>query len=191
MAQKILSERSHLDDEKRTIAMTNKGMALLSGNIFCAHCGCRLATNHNLQRKLEQDLQKNKKQLETLRIEIAKVLTGDSIFTQEDLTLGLQKLKNDIAEAEEKLSQLRDEDAQKKAVAGNVIPAYQQFKTWAEEFEDASFEAKKMIANQLFKRVEVSKGYKLNIELNLSYQQFLEGWSSTQWTATGGIDAIA
>ena len=145
-----------------------------------------MAANHNLQRKLEQDLQKNKKQLETLRIEIAKVLTGDSIFTQEDLTLGLQKLKNDIAEAEEKLSQLRDEDAQKKAVAGNVIPAYQQFKTWAEEFEDASFEAKKMIANQLFKRVEVSKGYKLNIELNLTYQQFLEGW-----TATGGIDAIA
>ena len=265
MAQKILSERSHLDDEKRTIAMTNKGMALLSGNIFCAHCGCRLATsrhkeeytrkdgtvtkteygryvcyhrsrrlndcdgaaaynadkidkaiitlmrdifskisgcpeeekiqsaynkmmaaNHNLQRKLEQDLQKNKKQLETLRIEIAKVLIGDSIFTQEDLTLGLQKLKNDIAEAEEKLSQLRDEDAQKKAVAGSVIPAYQQFKTWAEEFDDASFEAKKMIANQLFKRVEVSKGYKLNIELNLTYQQFLEGW-----TATGGIDAIA
>lgn len=265
MAQKILSERSHLDDEKRTIAMTNKGMALLSGNIFCAHCGCRLATsrhkeeytckdgtvtkteygryvcyhrsrrlndcdgaaaynadkidkaimtlmrdvfskisgcpeeekiqsaynkmmaaNHNLQRKLEQDLQKSKKQLETLRIKIAKVLTGDSIFTQEDLTLGLQKLKNDIAEAEEKLSQLRDEDAQKKAVAGNVIPAYQQFKTWAEEFEDASFEAKKMIANQLFKRVEVSKRYKLNIELNLTYQQFLEGW-----TGAGGIDAIA
>ena len=67
-----------------------------------------------------------------------------------------------------------------------VIPAYQQFKTWAEEFEDASFEAKKMIANQLFKRVEVSKGYKLNIELNLTYQQFLEGW-----TGAGGIDAIA
>ena len=265
MAQKILAERAHKSDEKRTIAMRNQGMTLLSGNIFCGHCGCRLATsrykesyrrkdgtvseveygryicyhrsrglndcdgattykadkidkavielmhnvfskisgcpeeekiksaynrmmaaNHNLQQKLEQDLQKKQKQLEALRSEIAKVLEGESIFTQEDLTSSLQNLKAEIADCEEKLSQLKNEDLQKKETANSIIPAYQQFKTWADEFDDASFEAKKMIANQLFKRVEVRKGYQLNIELNITYKQFLEGW-----TANGVIDAIA
>ena len=42
--QTILTERAHESDDKRTIAMTNKGRALLNGNVFCAHCGCRLAT---------------------------------------------------------------------------------------------------------------------------------------------------
>jgi len=145
-----------------------------------------MAANHSMQRTLEQELQKSRKQLEVLRTEIGKVLAGESIFTQEDLTISLQKLKTDIADYEERLKQLKDEDLQKKEVANSVIPAYQQFKTWANEFDDASFETKKMIASQLIKRVEVSKGYRLNIELNITYQQFLEGW-----TATSKIDAIA
>ena len=49
-----------------------------------------------------------------------------------------------------------------------------------------SFEAKKMIACQLIKRVEVRQGYILNIELNLTYQQFLEGWDAAE-----SINAIA
>ena len=170
----------------------------LMRNIFSKVSGCpeedkiqsaynkMMAANHAMQRTLEQNLEKSKKQLEVMRIEIGKVLAGDSIFTQEDLTLGLQKLKTDIAEYEEKLRQLKDEDLQKKEAANSVIPAYKQFKTWAEEFEDASFEAKKMIACQLIKRVEVRQGYILNIELNLTYQQFLEGWDATET-----IDAIA
>ena len=47
--QQILDERAHRLDEKRTVAMTNKGRALLSGNVFCAHCGCRLATSRNVE----------------------------------------------------------------------------------------------------------------------------------------------
>jgi len=36
-------------------------------------------------------------------------------------------------------------------------------------------EVKKMIANYIIKRVNVSKGYELDIELNLNIQQFLNG----------------
>ena len=43
--QQILDERANRVDDKRTVAMSNKGKALLSGNVFCAHCGCRLATS--------------------------------------------------------------------------------------------------------------------------------------------------
>ena len=35
-----------------------------------------------------------------------------------------------------------------------VTPAYKQFKSWAEEFDSATMEQKKMIACQLLKRVE-------------------------------------
>ena len=43
-AYKILKERSKKREERNSIAFTTKGKALLSGNIYCAHCGARLYT---------------------------------------------------------------------------------------------------------------------------------------------------
>ena len=40
----ILKQRNHCNEEKRHIAMRTKGQAMISGNIFCAHCGGRLTT---------------------------------------------------------------------------------------------------------------------------------------------------
>lgn len=40
--QKILDQRMVKNEEKRSIARTTKGRTLLSGNIFCGHCGGRL-----------------------------------------------------------------------------------------------------------------------------------------------------
>ena len=253
--QEILRQRTKSNDEKRTIAMSNKGKALLSGNIFCAHCGCRLATsrykesyikrdgtssgieypryvcyhrsrglndcdgastynaekvdnavmsimrnifsnisgcpeeekiqeayrnamstNHAMQKKLEFELQKNRKQLEVLRGEISKSLTGESIYSSEDLSIALDKLKSRIAEDEETLEKLKTEDDQKKLLADSIMPAYRQFRSWAEEFEDASLETKKMIACQLFSRVEVGKGYKIKVTMNMTYRQFVSEW---------------
>ena len=253
--QEILRQRTKSNDEKRTIAMSNKGKALLSGNIFCAHCDCRLATsrykesyikrdgtnsgieypryvcyhrsrglndcdgastynaekvdsavmsimrrifanisgcpeeekiqtayrnamstNHAMQKKLEFELQKNKKQLEVLRSEISKSLTGESIYSSEDLSIALDKLKSRIIEDEETLEKLKTEDDQKKLLADSVMPAYRQFRSWAEEFEDASLETKKMIACQLFSRVEVGKGYRIKVTMNMTYRQFVSEW---------------
>ncbi len=35
---------------------------------------------------------------------------------------------------------------------------------------------KKMIASQLFSRVEIGKGYKIHLEMNMTYRQFCEDW---------------
>ena len=40
----ILEQRNNANEEKRHIALQTKGQAMLSGNIFCAHCGGRLTT---------------------------------------------------------------------------------------------------------------------------------------------------
>ena len=36
-------------------------------------------------------------------------------------------------------------------------------------------EAKKMIVNQLIKRVDVGRNYQVNITFNFSYEQFIHG----------------
>lgn len=62
----------------------------------------------------------------------------------------------------------------------SVMPAYKKFKSWAEEFDAASLDQKKMIACQLFDRIELGKGYALNIKVNVSYEQFCEDWQNCE-----------
>lgn len=50
---------------------------------------------------------------------------------------------------------------------------YDQFQSWAEEFEEASLEQKKMIICQFIREINVSRGYELDIVLDINYEQFL------------------
>ncbi len=52
---------------------------------------------------------------------------------------------------------------------------YNQFLSWADEFQNSTLEQRKMIACQLIRCVKVSRGYNVNIEFDMNYQQFCEG----------------
>lgn len=255
-AQRILDQRGKIDIEKRHISMNTKGKAMLSGNVFCAHCGgamvtwryqdrymrkngteysvdatkylcyhrsrkineCtgqatykvekidemvsdvmrqlfsvmkgapnkeklnaklnkRLTGIYSIKRKLLNEYEKYKKQLESLQLEIAKTLTGDSLYSPEDLKVAITTTKNKVEETEKKIAELDIEREQQKNTVTTIFMEYNQFKSWAEEFETASLEQKKMIACQLFSRIELEKGYKLHFTLNMSYEQFLKEWN--------------
>ena len=253
--QEILEQRYYKNQEKRTVALRNNGRNLLAGNIYCAHCGCRLANSRRLysniknngtvvnkdqgiyvcyhksrglndcdgastylsekidtavmetlrfifsniagcpeeekikeayrqsvalnkaeQVKLEISIKKNSEQLEILRLEIGKVLTGESNFTSEDLAKNINSLKEILEADNKRLIELQKEENEKHNASNNIIPAYRQFRTWAIEFEDAPLKVKKMITNQIFSRVEVAKGYKIRYVMNMTYGQFCEEW---------------
>lgn len=103
-------------------------------NIFASMSGCpeeekiqsaykkMMEKNHRLQQKTELSLQKNRKQLETLRLEIAKVLAGESIYTEDDISVALNTVKAKIDEDEKLLQKLKDEDSQKKAISDGGFP---------------------------------------------------------------------
>ncbi len=252
----ILEQRNNANEEKRHIAMQTKSAAMLSGNVFCAHCGGRMTTmrykdsytradgsvyavdqlkyccyhkarklvecdgrvtyqadqvdekvcrlmqklfssmagapeedriqemfkrqmagNRAKQRKLEMELRKSRTQLDKLQLEIGKSLTGDSVYTAEDLSQAIGTLKTRISDSEKELSSLKEEEARKKQGVDKISPAYNQFKSWAEEFDAASMEEKKMIAGHLFNRIEVDREYNITVEMNMTYQQFCAEWA--------------
>ena len=253
--QYIINQRGLLDTEKREIALSTKGKALLSGNVFCSHCGGRITTIHykhrrirkdgsayvdekikyscyhksrklcecegqtsydaeridqtvidlikqlfskmksapdeiylqqifkqhiagnkTNQKKMEIDIQKSTKELENLQREIGKAIIGESVFTAEDLSLAIQSMKEHIIESQSKLSALLEEETNGAQALEKIKPAYMQFKSWAEEFDAATLEQKKMIVSNLFRRIEIGKDYQIRIVLNITYQQFCEEW---------------
>ena len=52
---------------------------------------------------------------------------------------------------------------------------YDELISYADLYDSASFEAKKMIVNQLIRRVDVYRGYQLNITFNFDLTPYIEG----------------
>ena len=98
------------------------------------------------------------------------------MYSPEQLSAAINSITAKIDEANLQLEAVRNEMAGKKASMEKVKPAYERFSGWAEEFRLASTERKKMIISQLVSRIEISKGYKINIALDLEYERFCEGW---------------
>ena len=256
-AQEILDQRSNTFNDKRTIARQTKSKNLLSGIMFCGHCGGRLtsmvyrekytrkdgsiydrsqlkylcyhksrglckcdgqstyiaekvdnvvcelihkmfenikespdedsvqqrinkemSSNKAKRTKLNLELTKNGKQLEKLQDEIALTLTGDSVYTSEQLSSAIKTVENRIVSLKYQIEQLQNEAKDKKASLERIRPMFEKFVSWAQEFDDCTLEQKKMIISRLVRRIEIFKDYEINVELNMDYKQFCKDWDA-------------
>jgi len=125
------------------------------------------------KREAEQKSKKRKKDLTLLTSEISKSLMGESAFTPDLLSMAVDNAKTELQEIEDKLVQLNYELDNSQGVIRKLNLYYEQFRGWAEEFEDASLEQRKMIVCQLVREINVSRGYELDIVLDLNYRRFL------------------
>ena len=250
-AQHILEQRSVKNEKKQHIARTTKGKTLLSGNIYCAHCGSHLSASSYYEKytlvdgkkvgttkeryvcyhktrklndctgqsvyvaaridkeitdlvknylnrikdvpqekalkiqyekqlkeqkaklkQLQSLMQKKENQLKELSVEVAKALTGESKIALDVLSMSIDTVKNEIAQFSTQINDCEAALNNKADVISKLEYYYSQFKGWASEFDTATPEQKKMIICQLFKEIRVGRGYKIDVEMNISYQQF-------------------
>lgn len=111
-------------------------------------------------------------ELETLRGEVIKSIRGESAFPPE-------LLNSLIKEAEEKCTEAKAhyDAAQKACGEGETIlkelkEQYNDIIQWAQMYDHGSPEAKKMVVNNLIRRIEVYRGYKLHVDFNVAVEQF-------------------
>lgn len=254
--QHILVQRSAKNEEKQHIARTTKGKTLLSGNIYCAHCGSHLissganekyvrkdgtigvsstlryicyhrtrrlndcdgqsvysakrvesavlavvnqylnaikltpkdkaleiryrkaiAEKHKIKNELTEQKELLQKRLSELSIEVGKCLSGENKFPADILAMAINSTKEEMSETERQLRECECDLEQQTDMIDKLDYYYQQFITWADEFDKASLEQRKMIICQLIDEIKVGRGYEISIEFNVSYGQFLGGES--------------
>ncbi len=90
----------------------------------------------------------------------------------------IKTLKTKISANEKKLTEVDGEIEKQSHSLEKVGSMYNSFLGWANEFDSAPIEQQKMIAGQLIRRVELDKGYKINIEFNMDYEQFCREWTA-------------
>ena len=252
-AQDILKARSYKSKEKNNIARYTKASSMLSGTLYCAHCGMKLnatsyvdhyttkdGVRHESPRRfryicsgkamkrnecdgqsayvaykvdsqvieflrecfsrikitarevaleskfktqmtdirrqikdLEKDSESQKEKLRDLTEEIADALIGNSKFTPDILSMAIEKCKQKIVDNNAEIQELRERLENQQEELAKIDYYYSQFVSWADEFDKASLERKRMIADELLSEISVGKGYEVKILMNATYQQFM------------------
>jgi len=258
-AQEIMNNRSQKKATEHTVPLNTKGKALLSGNVYCGHCGSKLTlttsgkhrtladgtvnnskriryvcygktrkqtdcngqtgyTMHILddiidkivhsifekmkgipkddiitvryseeleQRKarlsvLKNDYAKEIENLNILKAEVVKCIRGESKFSQEMLSGLISDYEAECNRLLDLCSNAEKEVNDSKTVLTELSESYDELISWAELYDNAEFEMKKMIVNCLIRRVEVYSNYKIKIDFNFDFQQFIEGIDSIE-----------
>lgn len=253
-AQHIRVSRSKDYEATRTVPRNIAGNSLLSGNVFCGHCGARLTLTTNgkrypckddpnrivkrvryicygktrkqtecdgqtgytasvldgiidklirqifermraiskseivgvrYQEKMKErkallqavraDYNKASADLAMLKAEVVKSLRGESSFSQDLLVSLIADSETNCLKVKEQLDAAQAAYDEGQAVMASLNAQYDDIISWADMYDTASLEAKKMIVNCLIKRIEVYRDYKLHIDFNIDFEQFSLG----------------
>lgn len=101
-----------------------------------------------------------------------RVIDGTSKFSDEMLARLIARTEAELQQEKQNYEELC-RGLQTKETVSDIRTYYRDFLGWANEFDCASLPRKRAILSQLLDSVEVGRGYKIIIHMNVNYEQFL------------------
>lgn len=139
-----------------------------------------IQNKENLLRELDAKLQSAKKELELYEAQIIKCIEGKSKLSEATLARMISRAEDSVAVYEKEIEKARMDKQNQKDTAAQIEDFYKEFKGWADEYESAALERRRVILSQLFSRIEIGRGYEVKVEIAMSYKQFLNLSENTQ-----------
>ena len=97
----------------------------------------------------------------------------------------IRRYQQELDDAKAEYAELQNARLNEAAEIRKLRTYYDDFKGWAEEFDTAPLEMKRMILSHLIDRVEVGRKYQVIVKFNMKYRQFLECTAETYNTEIG------
>ena len=132
------------------------------------------AERKNHLQALQAERDKAEKDLLALKAEILAVIKGESAFPKDTLAemiAAQEKKHTELVSLCEEASAELDKNAE---LMANVSQLYEELISYADLYDSASFESKKMIVSQLVRRIDVYRGYQIHVDFNFDLAQYLE-----------------
>ena len=123
-------------------------------------------------KRLEGEYQQKQRDYQDLRAETLKVIQGKSRFSADLLNSLIDETTVQLKELEGQMQAARMELQDIVSGAEQVRREYTQLMNWAELYDNCPFESKKMIVAQFVKAVRVKRGYEVDIQFNVSFEEF-------------------
>lgn len=117
-------------------------------------------------------LAEKQKELSDYQAETIKVIRGESKLDADLLNLLFSQAKSEVERLSATVTELELEYEGIQQSNEAESEEYNKIKSWADLYDNCSFEAKKMIVAQFIKAVYVHRDYKLEVEFNVSFEEF-------------------
>ena len=102
-------------------------------------------------------------------------IEGTCVFTPEQVKKRMDIVQEKVDGLSKEIELLQIDMSEAKTLSAEILAQHQQLLSWAELFDSASIDEKKVIASQVIKAVTLTRNYGLQIEFNISEAQFLNG----------------
>ena len=121
---------------------------------------------------LNDQYRQKQREYQDLRAETIKVVQGTSRLNVDLLNSLVDETSDQIKQLEQQIQATTTELEETLRDASLVLQEYDQLVGWAEMYDNCTFEAKKMIVAQFVKVVRVRRDYEIDIEFNVSFEEF-------------------
>ena len=128
-----------------------------------------------LLKSAKSDYAKAAAELDTLRAEVIKSLRGESAFSQDLLSSLISDCETKCLEVQHTMEAAQAAYDEGQVMLDALNAQYDDIISWADMYDSASMESKKMIVSCLIRRVEVYRDYRLHIDFNIDFEQFSAG----------------
>lgn len=152
-----------------------KVTSLSKAEILNASHSAKVGEYKAIAKKAQREYQKAEKELQGLKQEVVKAVTGNSAFPVELLSSLVQETEQKCAALKLTYETAQRDVEQSEIIMQELQIKYNQFIDWSSVYDTASIETRKMIVAQLIERVDVFRGYELKIKFAISVEQFLIG----------------
>lgn len=117
-------------------------------------------------------LNEKRKELEDYRAETLSVIRGQSRLSIDLLNSLVEESKTAVEELTATVEKAKAELDACLSSASVVNEEYNKLTTWADLYDNCTFEARKMIISQFIKAIHVYRGYRVEVEFNVSFEDF-------------------
>ena len=117
-------------------------------------------------------LEEKQKELSDYEAETINVIRGKSRLNVDLLNSLVAKCKEEIAELSQEVEAQKADMERQIESAAQEQAEFEKLESWADLYDNCTFEAKKMIVSQLIKAVYVYRDYRLEVEFRVSFDDF-------------------
>ena len=117
-------------------------------------------------------LEEKQKELSDYEAETINVIRGKSRLNVDLLNSLVAKCKEEIAELSQEVEAQKADMEHQLESAAQEQAEFEKLESWADLYDNCTFEAKKMIVSQLIKAVYVYRDYRLEVEFRVSFEDF-------------------
>lgn len=125
--------------------------------------------------KVKSDYAKAVKELTKWEDLMLDSIEGSCVFTPEQIKRRMDTVQLTINDLTGQITTLQEQADRSAEFTNEIQTQHQRLLSWAEMFDSASPQEKKMIASYMIKAVTLTRDYGIQVEFNISEAQYLNG----------------